>query len=317
MKKGTLSERYLNNSILMKLSGAAKEDIRSGIGNDYSVTDGIVSADGTGYDPYVAWNKAVNNYACSGGRPACARIQMILPEKVKESHISGYMDVFTELSKEMEISIAGGHTEVSGDITSPWFCVTVTGIKCEWNPNSKLARMHGEIVMAGEAATLGTDILINRCADLANRFDRGYLNSIKHNTDDYSVLRTVNHIINFCPDDIYYLHDISSGGVYSALWQLGKWCGSGIEIINRQIPINQGTIEICEYLDINPYLIDATGSILVICRDGFNVVSELKKHNIKSAVIGKVTDGKERKVIYGENDVRTLAPVTVDDIYNM
>lgn len=317
MKNGTLVERYLNNSILNKLSGAAKEDVHSGIGNDYAVHDGIVTADGTGDSPLIAWNKALNNYACSGGIPSFARIYMILPGKTKESHISAYMDEFVSLSKEQGISIAGGQTEVSEHILAPRFCVTVSGKKTEWSPNPKNARSDSDIVMIGEAAILGTDLLINKCDNLTERFDRGYLNSIKHATDDYSVAKAVSCIMEFDREDIYYMHDVSSGGVYSALWQLGKWCGSGIEIINRNILINQGTIEICEYLDLNPYLIDSTGSILIICRNGYRIVSELKKHSIKSAVIGKVTNDKERRVIYGENDIRTLAPVTSDDIYNM
>ena len=43
------------------------------------------------------------------------------------------------------------------------------------------------------------------------------------------------------------MHDLSEGGVFGALWELGQCSGVGLEIDLKKIPIRQETIEICEF----------------------------------------------------------------------
>ena len=71
------------------------------------------------------------------------------------------------------------------------------------------------------------------------------------------------------------MHDGSSGGVYGALWQMGVWMDKGFEVQHVDIPIRQETIEICEFFNINPYLLDATGCLFVVVEDGEKLVEYL------------------------------------------
>ena len=48
--------------------------------------------------------------------------------------------------------------------------------------------------------------------------------------------------------------EVSEGGVFAALWQMAQASGVGLEMMLRQLPIRQETIEICEFFDINPYI---------------------------------------------------------------
>lgn len=317
MDKGTLTERYLENSVIKKINKSGQRPERGcGIGNDYSLSNGICTADGYGLSPGVAWNKALNNYMCSMSRPSGARIMMLLPSAVKESMVKKYMDEFILLSENSGIEIAGGHTEVGDSVNEASFFVTFTGDKSEWSPDKKRITSGCDIVMTGLAGTLGTDIVISKRNDLFKRFDHTYLETNYFGYKQYSIAPVI-ETIKEKEGNILYIHDISSGGVYSALWQLGKWAGKGLEVHNRMIPISQGTIEICEYLDINPYLIDSTGALLMICTTGHKIVSELKERGINAAVIGNITDSKERVVKFADNEYRTLSPVESDSVYNI
>ena len=73
----------------------------------------------------------------------------------------------------------------------------------------------------------------------------------------------------------------------------------------KQISIRQETVEISEYAGANPYSMPSAGSLLIGTENGYGLVRELEKLQIKSSVIGKVTDKKERIIRNGE-EIRFL-----------
>ena len=60
----------------------------------------------------------------------------------------------------------------------------------------------------------------------------------------------------------------------------------------RRIPIRQETIEVCERLDVDPYKLEAKGSVLIGTAQGDALVRELEAHGIHAAVIGYADSGK-------------------------
>ena len=43
------------------------------------------------------------------------------------------------------------------------------------------------------------------------------------------------------------MHDVTTGGIFGALWELAEASGVGLEIELKKIPIRQETVEICEF----------------------------------------------------------------------
>ena len=48
------------------------------------------------------------------------------------------------------------------------------------------------------------------------------------------------------------MHDITEGGVFGALWEMGSGSGVGLDIDLKKIPIRQETVEVCEALGLTP-----------------------------------------------------------------
>ena len=114
MEQGSLPERYLSRSVIKHIRRLnPKLSVSAAVGNDYANLQGNVSADGIGDTPWIAWVKAMNNFACSGGQIEGARLTMLLPQNVKESWIKGYMADFNSYAEAKGIQILGGHTQVS------------------------------------------------------------------------------------------------------------------------------------------------------------------------------------------------------------
>ena len=84
MEQGSLPERYLSRSVIKHIRRLnPKLSVSAAVGNDYANLHGSVSADGIGDTPWIAWVKAMNNFACSGGQVEGARLTMLLPGNVK------------------------------------------------------------------------------------------------------------------------------------------------------------------------------------------------------------------------------------------
>lgn len=315
MEQGSLQERYLSRSVVKHIRKWDK-GLRAGamVGGDFSLLDGVITADGMGDSPMVAWTKAMNNFACSGGVAKGVRILLLLPENVKESNLKEYMSAFNLFSESDKIQILGGHSQVSKAFLSPQFEVTVIGEEAGFRQKKKEIKPGYSIIMTKFAGVLGTDIILkNKYDKLSERFAKSYLAGASMGKEMYSVTPEARLVA----DDVCYMHDVSHGGIYGALWQLGSWLNKGFLIEHGSINIKQETIELCEYLNINPYLLDGTGALLAIAEDGKGVVKGLEEQGVLAAVIGTVTDNNEKLIVMNEIDVRTLSPVNGDEIYSI
>ena len=112
------------------------------------------------------------------------------------------------------------------------------------------------------------------------------------------------------------MHDITEGGVFGALWEMGSGSGVGLDIDLKSIPIRQETVEVCEALGLNPYILMSSGSMLISAKDGHGLVRELSKAGIHAAVVGKATQGNDRILRNGE-DTRYLDKPQSDELYKI
>ncbi len=114
--------------------------------------------------------------------------------------------------------------------------------------------------------------------------------------------------------DVRLMQEVSEGGVFGALWTLGQRAGCGLRIELKKIPIRQETVEICNFLDLNPYRLLGTGSLLCITSQGEVLAARLQEAGIDAAVIGFTAPGHDR-VVQNKEFRRFLEPVGVDEIH--
>ena len=95
-------------------------------------------------------------------------------------------------------------------------------------------------------------------------------------------------------DNLSYL------SLWLALWNLCESWKVGVEVEFSNIPIRQETIEVCQFVGLNPYQISSKGSVLIFTSKPERVMEELEKKGIPANVIGKTTDKKERLIKRGD-----------------
>ncbi len=326
MEVGKVSESVLKRSILKQIKHRREEVlVGPGVGEDCCVVgllDGeviVLSADPiTGTKEMLgtlAVHITANDIASSGAEIIGILLTILLPEGFRESELKEIMKEAESVCASLNIEIMGGHTEITTAVNQP--VITVTGVGKM--PKTQIIKTAGavpedEIVMTKWAGLEGTAILAKeKEAELLTRYNRDFVNNGKN----------LSNMISVVPESkvgrrlkVRAMHDVTEGGIYGALWEMGAASNVGMEVDLAKIPIKQETIEICEFYDLNPYQLISSGVMLMITDKANLLVDELKKEGIPAAVIGRITKGNDRVVINGE-ERRFLAPPKSDELYKV
>lgn len=323
MKVGKISESALMRSYLRQLKSKRDEVLfGSAIGEDCAALKlgadeiFVLSSNpviGTGkIQGALAIYSALNNLAASGAEPVGLMVTLLLPENFKESRLKELAEQMDEVCQAQHIQILGGHTEVTTAVAEPVFSVVSVG-KCKEEDlhRAQEAKPGQDIVMTKWIGMEGSVAIVEkREKELLERFPKLMIEKLKHMLPDCCVMREA---ALAGKSGVSAMHDISSGGIYGALYELSEAAGVGLEIDLRAIPIKQETVEICEYLGLNPYYLKSGGSMLMVCDHGQGLVRLLEKEGIPAAVIGRTT-GEHAKAVINEGEVSYLERPKADEL---
>lgn len=93
---------------------------------------------------------------------------------------------------------------------------------------------------------------------------------------------------------------LGEGGVLGGLWQMAVRWRTGFTVYQRELPVRQETIEICELLEINPYCLRSEGCFLIASGNGGRLCEGLREQGCPAAVIGRLEEGKDKRLLRGE-----------------
>ena len=101
-----------------------------------------------------------------------------------------------------------------------------------------------------------------------------------------------------------------------AAYEMAQAAGLGIDIKLEDIPLEGLTRRLCSHLNINPYRLISSGSMLIAASDAQRVMDALAREGIPSAVIGEFTLGGEMRVIKNGR-AEELTPPERDELYKL
>lgn len=325
MRSGKISENVLGRSVLKRCKTEQKNMVQGpGIGRDCAIfhvgeKNQIVTSIQTAVIDEPAKVRyllchAANNLLCGGAVPMAVNIAIVLPAEAEEAVLREIMDTARVCCTELQMALAGGHTEVSAAVRKAVITVSAIGI-CEKEalPASKCCPGL-ELVMTGYAGMEGTAILAqHEQKKLLEHFPLDMVETAKR-FDDYLFVQKEAQKALEC--GAAAMHDVSQGGVFGALWELGESISAGLEVELKKIPLKQETVEVCEFFDLNPYCLLSGGALLIAVQDGQQLVMELAKLGISAVIIGRTTDKKDRVLLNGE-ECRFLEKPAQDEIFKM
>ena len=255
-------------------------------------------------DIALGLTSVVNNIAAAGGEPVGVEVSAILPDKILESVVQRLSGEIERACHNLNIQIAGGNTMISKVVNKPVLNFTILGKK----EKEKHQNFHGY--------KAGQDILVTKWIGLAGTsiLAKKEQKKLEERLPLYIVENGIlfKENISVLPESriamevgVSGMHDVSRGGIFSALWELAEKGNVGIEIDLKKLPVRQEIIEICEVLGVNPYELYGAGSLILVSEKGNQLLHELEKHQIPVTIVGKITEENGKVVLNGE-EVRFL-----------
>lgn len=265
---------------------------------------------------------AVNAVAASGALPSALALTILMPEDTEEKQLKELMKDINRLCLKEKVALVSGHTAVSRAVTTLVLAVTGIGESRTFgdgrlgDADHVLNRYDDmDILMVGHAGREGAALLaIEKEEELKERYAPSYIDTAKYFYEDAGLVDAAGSLYSAGAKRI---HAIREGGVFGALWELAALTKTGLSVDLKKIPIRQHTIEICEYFDLNPYMLLSGGCLLALCPDGEKALYDLKEiMDIDAGIIGRTTSGNDRLIHY-DRDTRYLEPPNMDEIYKV
>ena len=326
MRTGKLPADILRSEVFARVSGTARPEVLvpPAIGEDCSVVDFgeyvcVISSDpitgsveGVGR---LAVHVTCNDIASNGVEPLGIMVTLLVPEGTQYSEISDIMQDIVEEASSIGVAILGGHTELTSAVSRVVISSTAIGKALkDGYVTSSGAKPGDALIMTKTAALEGTAILAS---------DFGYLMQDKiapamlDEAKGYlSLLSVVKEGIEAAKAGVHAMHDATEGGIIGAVSELAEAAGIGVELNIASVPITDASKSICGALEVDPYCLVSSGSMVIAAPDGEKVVSHLHEIGINATIIGKFLE--EERFIYGgpQGKIPLTAPKR-DEIYRV
>ncbi|MFA5577790.1 MAG: AIR synthase family protein [Tissierellaceae bacterium] len=324
MEIGKLPNDVLERLVISNIKNKREEVlVGAAIGLDSAIIDYGPDVCVMSTDPITGATKGLgslaihiscNDVSTSGAEPIGVLLTILAPPDTSEGDIESIMKEAAVAAQEVNIEIMGGHTEITDAVNRIVISTTVVGKQKKKDlPKIDEVREGDKLLITKYAGIEGTSILARELeSKLKDIMGEEKLNEAK-NMD--SMLSVVKEGIICGKIGVRYMHDITEGGVFGAVWETSKAIGKGIRIEEDAIPVKDFTREIAHILGIDLYRLISSGSMIIVAgEDKLEEIQDtLSKNNIKSTVIGEV--GGEKVLLEKNGQIVEIGAPASDELY--
>ncbi len=234
-----------------------------------------------------------NDIATSGATPRWLLTTLLFPCDTTPAQIYRVLADLKSVCEKWSITLCGGHTEITDAVVRPIISGTLAGTVDRARLIEKRNIRPGDRVFITKGVAVeGTSIIAREFAIRLRaggmspaRIEacRGFLNDISILTEARIAADT---------EGATAMHDVTEGGLATALAELSIAGGHGIRVDMERIPIYPETEEIGRILGIDPLGLIGSGSLLICCRsDGCRALAAgVRAAGIEITPIAEVMD---------------------------
>lgn len=297
MKIGKVPNSVLEG-LISNIKNREEVIVGSHIGKDTAILDFkgkliVLSTDpitGTSKDiGKLAINVAVNDLATQGAEPVAAILTILAPEGTTEGELIEVMQDAKDTANAINLSIVGGHTEITDAVTRLVVNAAVLG-SIDWPYVVPEIEVNDLLVVTKSLGIEGISIIAKEKEAELKTFltDEEYAEALAFENQT-SVIK-----------DGYlgkkygakYMHDITEGGLLGAAWEAARANDIGLVVFNNRLPIKEVVKKICEFYKVDSRKLISSGSMMMIIsqEDYLKLLPEFEEEGIESTIIGRVTD---------------------------
>jgi hydrogenase expression/formation protein HypE len=235
----------------------------------------------------------LNDIAAAGAEPRWLLATVLLPPGTTPSEAGALLDGLAAAAAAAGVTLAGGHTEVTDAVTRPVVSMTALGTVGRGELKDKRSARAGDRVLLTKALAMeGAALLADELGEIlrARGMSPEELEACRALQARASILTEARVAREAA--GVRAMHDVTEGGLATALRELAAATGRGVRVHRDRIPVSPETERICTLLGADPLGLIASGSLLVCCdpAEVAGVRAALQAAGVPAAEIGELTE---------------------------
>ncbi len=237
----------------------------------------------------------VNDIVTAGATPRWVLTSLLFPPGSSAEMILAVMRDLAELSRRNNLILCGGHTEITDAVTRPVVVAQVAGtVSRERVIDKRRMRLGNRILLTKRIAIEGTCIIAR---EFSGRLQK--LGMTEKEVDGCRALLadpgiSIRKEAEIAADSgkVTAMHDVTEGGLATALEELGLAGGHHLRVFAELIPVLSETVKISRLLEIQPLGLIGSGSLLICCElEASDLLARsLRDAGVEATCIGEVLD---------------------------
>ena len=263
---------------------------------------------------WYAVHVCANDVACSGASPLWFLATLLVPEWFTQDQAVGLFEDVLDACRELGVTLIGGHSEVTYGIQRPIVMGTMLGEVDKGGLVTTGGAQDGDsIVVTKGLAIEGTAILArDRADDLRNA-----------GVDERVIVRAAALLIApgisvlteariaSTQHVVHSMHDVTEGGLVTALHELSAASGLGVAIEEASVPVLPETEDVCNALGLDPLGLLASGSLVITLSASRApaLLHSLERAGVDAWEIGQVLPAVEGRILFARSGEEAALPV--------
>ena len=291
--------KLLENDLLNKKHDGAIFDIcgKVAMSTDSYVVSPLFFAGGNIGD--LAINGTVNDLAMCGAAAKYLSLGFILEEGLKMEEFWQILNTIKFSCEEANVQIVTGDTKVVEKGKGDKIFINTTGIG-EVHPNANIdidnLKATDKIILSGPLARHGITIMSHR---------QGLEFETSITSDTRPLHKIVFELLDEFGEHIHLLRDPTRGGLATVLNEIAREAKLGVDISQKNIPVEEEVYGACEMLGLDPLYVANEGLFVSVVdasiADAFLLQLKKWQHGSMASVIGEIVSEHPRQVILNSN----------------
>ena len=237
-----------------------------------------------------------NDVATSGATPRWFIATLLFPPGSTGSEMIALIVEIRSVCAQNGIALCGGHTEITDAVTRPLISGTMAGTARRDELIDKRAMRQGDRILLTKAVAVeGTGLIAREFAGLLLEAGMTPAEVARSAAllDRIGILEEARIARSFA--GVSAMHDVTEGGLATAVRELGAAGGRRLRLHLDRVPIYPETRRLCALLAIDPLGLIGSGSLLISVAPGeARALSEaIAAAGIEVADIGEVLDERQ------------------------
>lgn len=248
-----------------------------------------------------------NDIATSGAVPRWLLTTLLFPRGITGAEIWRVMNELRATCERWGITLCGGHTEITDAVTRP----VVTGMLAGTVGRAGLVDKRN--MAAGDRVLLTKGVAVEGTAIIAREFGQR-LAALGVSDDEIETCRQFLDRISIITEariaadtpGVSAMHDVTEGGLATALKELGVAGGHRLRVDMDRIPVFPETRKLTGLLGLDPLGLIGSGSLLISCAAATadKLAAAIRSAGVAVAVIGEVlAEGEGIEALCGGESV--------------